>query len=347
VRIDLALAELIGCTRSHAQKLLEEQRVFCNGDVITKPKNKVLENDSLELKNRTEPQTQLHFSLDIVYEDEFLLVINKPAGLVVHPAAGHEADTLVNALLAHSPSLSDFGDFPGIVHRLDKDTSGLILVAKTNAAHQALAKQFAPVCNEQGAEKKAQRTYVAFVYGIPPASSGTIKTHIARHRMDRTRMCVVLNRDDSRKPHGRLAITKYKLMQTWCVSGNGEQNKFIHIHSEIGLNIQKNDVVYNNAMLDISFMKFNLLTGRTHQIRVHCLHAGFPILGDPVYGRKHAPSGPDDISNFSRQALHAERITFEHPETRNTMDFEAPLPDDMHRVLNVLRTTGKGGHLAT
>jgi 23S rRNA pseudouridine1911/1915/1917 synthase len=326
LRIDLALAELVGCTRSHAQRLLNEQQVSCNGDVISAPKNKVFEHDLLVMTHRTEQAAQLDISLDIVYEDECLLVINKPAGLVVHPAAGHTSDTLVNALLAHSPSLSNFGDFPGIVHRLDKDTSGLLLVAKTNAAHQALAKQFAPVCDEQGPAKKAQRTYIGFVYGTPPMPIGTIKTHIARHRTDRTRMCVVVNRDPSREPNGRLAVTQYKQVQTWSVIDNGEPNPPSRKESAV----------------KISLMRFKLLTGRTHQIRVHCQHAGFPIIGDSVYGKKHGSREPNEISTFPRQALHAEKITFEHPERRESMEFEAPLPEDMHGLMQCLRSSETG-----
>ncbi|MDR1907877.1 MAG: RluA family pseudouridine synthase, partial [Holosporales bacterium] len=170
-RLDVALAELLQCSRSHAQKLISEGRITCNDVVVTQSKHKVCENGVIAVRECS-PTTQrepLQIDLDIVYEDDSLLVINKPAGLVVHPSAGHYEDTLVNALLAHCPQLSDMGDHPGIVHRLDKDTSGLILVAKTNAAHAALAAQFCPIVGDDGLpQKRAMRTYAALVHGMPP-----------------------------------------------------------------------------------------------------------------------------------------------------------------------------------
>jgi 23S rRNA pseudouridine1911/1915/1917 synthase len=386
MRADIALAEMAECTRSHAQKLLAGQKIRRNGDVISTPKTKVYEGDMLEMEPRIysshlkcreqnpsaskderllnpnishgspiEPIEPVQISLDIVYEDESLLVINKPAGLVVHPAAGHSSDTLVNAVIAHCPCLSDVGDYPGIVHRLDKDTSGLILVAKNNVAHQALAEQFAPVLREPFREKKAKRTYVALVYGKPQPSNGTIKTYIARHRGDRKRMCAIpmdihipsdssgfierqsivklqkSTRRVSREPYreglkGRLAITQYELIKTWnadCDQSQQRLGNYRHKHGAVAV--------------CISLVQFQLLTGRTHQIRVHCQHAGFPIVGDSVYGKKHPPFGPEAIADFPRQALHAANITFEHPETHESLKFEAPLPDDMTRLLSMLQ----------
>jgi 23S rRNA pseudouridine1911/1915/1917 synthase len=313
------MSDLLKCSRSHAKKLIEQGSVVCNGSTICLPKSKVRENDKITLIKTCLPEneTPLDIKLDIIFEDEYLLAINKPPGLVVHPAAGHHGDTLVNAIIAHYPKLSNVGDYPGIVHRLDKDTSGLILVAKTNAVHVALAEQFRPIINNDGsASKKAKRTYVSLVYGRPCNSCGTIQTYIARNKIDRKKMCVI---NEPTKPvssgnsFGRLAITNYELKETWLCGG------------------------YDT--LSISLVHFHLLTGRTHQIRVHSLFKGFPIVGDHVYKKniQNSQEFPIEVKSFPRQALHAFSITLEHPMSNETLYLETKIPNDLVFLMEFLK----------
>lgn len=227
--------------------------------------------------------------LDVLYEDEWLLVINKPPGMTVHPAPGHSDDTLVNALLGHcGDSLSGIGGVmrPGIVHRIDKDTSGLLVVAKQDAAHRHLSEQLAA--------RTLKREYICVVKGQPTPPQGTINAAIGRSSSNRKKMAVV-------KSGGRHAVTHYALMEGWR---------------------------------DASVLRCTLETGRTHQIRVHLAHIGHPIIGDPVYGRKM--KGVD----FTRQALHAQKLRLIHPATGKAMEFEAPLPPDMQALIADLRARG-------
>lgn len=240
-----------------------------------------------------------NITLDVVYEDADLLVVNKAAGMVVHPAPGHSDHTLVNALLAHcGDSLSGIGGVkrPGIVHRLDKETSGLMVVAKNDFAHHALSAQFS--------DRSLSRTYLAFVWGVPDPRSGTIETLVGRHPRNRQKMSV-LNHG------GKEAVTRYKVVKTLGTSGD--------------------------SRLRISLVECSLATGRTHQIRVHLLHIGHPLVGDPVYGK--IPKGaklawPESVLSFPRQALHAKEITFIHPRTQEIMKFSCPLPADMVELEN-------------
>lgn len=246
--------------------------------------------------------------LSIVYEDDHLLVIDKPAGLVVHPAAGHEDGTLVNALIAHcGASLSGIGGVkrPGIVHRLDKDTSGLLVVAKTDAAHQGLAKLFA----DHGKTLALTREYLAFVWGVPARPSGTVDAPLARHATDRQKIAVV------KGERGRHAVTHWRLIESFA----GEA----------------------------SLIACRLETGRTHQIRVHMAHSGHPVLGDPVYAagfKTKAARLPGAaqarLKSLSRQALHAAVLEFPHPVTGVQLHFASPLPKDMQE----LRTSLAGEH---
>jgi 23S rRNA pseudouridine1911/1915/1917 synthase len=221
--------------------------------------------------------------LEIVLEDGDLLVVNKPAGLTVHPAPGHPSGTLVNALLSAVGDLAGIGGElrPGIVHRLDKDTSGLLVVAKSDAAHRALAAQFKA--------HTAQRTYLAVVRGRVRRDEGSITAALGRHPVRRTRIAVV--------PRGRSAVTHYAVLERFR---------------------------------DATLLACRLETGRTHQIRVHLAHTGYPLIGDPVYGRARAPE-------IARQALHAARLEFTHPRTGRRVTCTAPLPDDMTRLLARLR----------
>jgi 23S rRNA pseudouridine1911/1915/1917 synthase len=296
-------------SRSRIQDWIEKACVFCDDEPTTSLSYKVKEGEhytisSPPLEDAT-PKPQA-LDLDIVYEDEDLLVINKAPGMVVHPAPGHYDSTLVNALLAHcGDSLSGIGGVkrPGIVHRLDKDTSGLMVVAKNDSAHIALSAQF----SIEEDQKPLSRTYWALVWGHPHPLVGRIETQIGRHPKNRQKMAVV------REGSGKLAITNYTTKKVW------------------GLGLKKE--------LKISWVKFILETGRTHQIRVHSHHIGYPIIGDPLYGRKSLPSAklcPEEILNFKRQALHAVKLKFIHPRTQKIMEFEAELPEDMKTVLSLL-----------
>ena len=247
--------------------------------------------------------------LKIVYEDDSLIVVDKPAGLVVHPAAGHAAGTLVNALVAHcGESLSGIGGVkrPGIVHRLDKDTSGLLVVAKTDAAHHSLAAQF----KSHGLDGRLHRSYLAFVWGKLPRPKGTIDARLWRSRANRMKIAV------ARGELGRSATTHYDVLETFP----GER-----------------------PAGDVSLLRLVLETGRTHQIRVHLAHIGHPVLGDPVYGSGFKTrlaalglAAKDAAAALGRQALHAERLAFEHPITGEKMSFNSPLPADLERLAQAL-----------
>ncbi len=252
-----------------------------------------------------EPQGE-NIPLTIVYEDDALIVIDKPAGLVVHPAAGHAQGTLVNALIAHcGDSLSGIGGVkrPGIVHRLDKDTSGLMVVAKTDKAHRALSTQFA-----NKAESDLERGYLAFVWGVPDKPRGTIDAPLDRHPHARDKRAV--------RKGGREAVTHWQLRETFA----GADGRPV-----------------------ASLLDLRLETGRTHQIRVHLAHIGYPILGDSTYGpgfkTKAALLGPRAkvaLEGLGRQALHAYLLTIQHPETGENLAFQAELPGDLRRLRDAL-----------
>ena len=262
-------------------------------------------------------------ALNVVYEDESLIVIDKPAGLVVHPGAGNPDGTLVNALIAHcGDSLSGIGGVarPGIVHRLDKDTSGLMVVAKTDAAHRGLAAQFA----DHGRTGDLRREYLALVWGEPLPRSGRIETQIARHSGSRIKMSVVPS-------GGRLAVTSYELELTYCLKGASEAG-----HK------QRRD-----AGLMVSLLRCRLETGRTHQVRVHMAHIGTPIIGDPLYAagfqtKIHAAPEPIGraVALMNRQALHAAVLRFRHPNQRKLCSFESQLPADIAHLCNAVERLG-------
>ena len=249
-------------------------------------------------------------ALDIVYEDEDLIVINKPKGLVVHPAAGHETGTLVNALIAHcGASLSGIGGVrrPGIVHRLDKDTTGLMVAAKNDAAHQSLSAQFA----DHGRTGALRRGYLAFAWGAPNRRYGTVDAPIDRHPHAREKMAV--------RQGGREAITHWEAREVF----NGRDGKPV-----------------------AALLACQLETGRTHQIRVHLAHAGHPLMGDDVYGphfkTKASQLGPGAraaLEGLGRQALHAYLLVIEHPRTGEILHWEAPLPEDLVLLRNALAAT--------
>jgi 23S rRNA pseudouridine1911/1915/1917 synthase len=247
--------------------------------------------------------------LQVVFEDDHLIVIDKPAGLVVHPAPGHDSGTLVNALISHcGDSLSGIGGVkrPGIVHRLDKDTSGLLVVAKTDAAHAGLSEQFA----EHGRDGRLHRAYRAFVWGVPDRPSGVIDAPLGRSQSNRKKMAVVA------EAAGRHARTRYQTEQV-----------FTDTDSEAA----------------VALLRLELETGRTHQIRVHLAHIRHPVLGDPVYGtgfkassRRLSDTARAALFGLHRQALHAAELGFEHPVTGEDLEFSSPLPRDMSELLTAL-----------
>jgi 23S rRNA pseudouridine1911/1915/1917 synthase len=293
-RLDQVLAGLLSeHSRTRIKEWIDNGHVLVNGSTL-RPKDRVVGGERVEVRASVVPTTQVaaqQIELEIVHEDRHLLVINKPAGLVVHPGAGNAAGTLQNALLHFDASLAELPR-GGIVHRIDKDTSGLLVIARTLQSHTALVKAI---------ESHAiRREYEAIVQGVMTAG-GTITAPIGRHPTDRVRMTV-------REP-GREAITHYRVAQRF----RG------HTH-----------------------VRLTLETGRTHQIRVHLAHIHYPIVGDQTYGGRlslpKAASAPliGALRAFRRQALHAARLTLEHPKTGKTLECEAPAPADMQELLATL-----------
>ncbi len=291
-RLDRYLAEqLPDLSRSRLQKLIEQGNVHVNGEVCTSKKAVVQQGDWIQIEvPDAQPLALLpqEMSLDILYEDESLLILNKPTGLVVHPAPGHPDGTLVNALLAHCPTLPGIGGVqrPGIVHRLDKDTSGAIVVAKTDQSHQHLQAQLKA--------KTAKREYLAIVYGAPAGDRGVINQPIGRHPIDRKKMAIVLE-----EKGGRKAVTHWNVRE---------------------------------RLDNYTLMDFELETGRTHQIRVHSAHIGHPIVGDPTYSFGHSVG-----VNLPGQALHAWRLSLQHPISGELIQVMAEPPIAFKTLLEVLR----------
>lgn len=298
-RLDRCLAAVKSeWTRSRARKLIDAGNVTVDGR-FEKPSFRVTAGSRIEVDEPEPAPSGIEpeeLDLDIVFEDRHLLVLNKAAGMVVHPAAGNPTGTLVNALLHHCHDLSGIGgvERPGIVHRLDKDTTGLMIVAKTDSAHRRLSLAFR--------RRQIQKTYLAAVYGSAAQDVGEVNAPLARHPGDRKRMAVV--------PSGRPAHTLYEIRER-----------------------------YEGAML----VACRLITGRTHQIRVHMAHIGHAVIGDPVYsGRQwrnlRSPRVAAFCRDFPRQALHSWRLKFVHPATDETVAFESPLPEDFAELLAVLRS---------
>jgi 23S rRNA pseudouridine1911/1915/1917 synthase len=314
VRLDRFLAErLPGLSRARVQALIRQGAVEGPAGPARDPGAKVRDGQRYRITipppAPAEPAGEA-LPLHIVYEDKHLLVIDKPAGLVVHPAAGHAQGTLVNALIAHcGDELSGIGGVkrPGIVHRLDKDTSGLLVVAKSDIAHQGLAAQFA----SHGEDGRLVRTYEAFVWGIPERQTGTIEANLGRSPNNRTRMAVV------RGEHGRRAVTHFEVAESFI----GPDGKPLAARLKVALE-----------------------TGRTHQIRVHLAHIGHPVIGDPVYGagfkssaRRLPENAAKALENLGRQALHAEELGFQHPVTRKALLFTSSRPADIDALHAALR----------
>lgn len=302
-------AHVENATRNKVQEAIKNGEITVNGAVV-KASYAIQPNDIIEIHlNRPDPPEVKaeEIPLDIAYEDEFLLVVNKPAGMVTHPAYKNYSGTLVNALMHHSDKLSQLHADedeewdvvrPGIVHRLDKDTSGLLVVAKDETTHQKLAKQFAA--------KTSEREYNAIAWGRFNEPRGIIDAPLGRSKSDRKKVAVV--------PDGKHAVTEYEVL---------EQFEFL------------------------AFVRLHLRTGRTHQIRVHLAHIHHPVFGDETYGGRETVAGgiegkkKAEVKNLlemmPRQALHAKKLGFVHPHTKTMMRFESELPADMLAVLRRLR----------
>lgn len=301
-----------GLTRSRVQGLIRDGHVSSGNGVIWDASHRLKPGEVITLEvpppAAAEPAGET-IPLSIAYEDAHLIVIDKPPGLVVHPSAGHSSGTLVNALIAHcGESLSGIGGIkrPGIVHRLDKDTSGLLVVAKSDAAHQGLAQQFA----SHGADGRLQRTYQAVVWGVPLRRTGQIDVPLARSTHNRTKIAV------TGAGQGRHAVTHYTVAHTFA----GRTGPAV-----------------------ASLLELQLETGRTHQIRVHLSSIGHPILGDSVYGAGFKASAAllngeakAALEALGRQALHAAVLGFDHPVTGKPCLFESPMPADIGRLVAAL-----------
>ena len=301
-RLDQALAAALPqYSRARLQRWIREGVVRLEGAASPRSSDRMLGGERIEVRadfpetSRVEAES---LPLQIVYEDEALLVLNKPAGLVVHPAPGNPDNTLVNALIAHcGTSLSGIGGVrrPGIVHRLDKDTSGVMVVAKNDETHQRLSRMFAA--------HDLTRIYQAVVWGTPPARRGTIEAAIGRHPVDRKRMAV-------RKTSGRAALTEYWLEQRF-----GPPLRPL-----------------------ASLVGAKLGTGRTHQVRVHLAHIGCPVVGDPLYARRRNTAGGEALKGLGRQALHASVLEFRHPRSGRRMTFASELPQDIKTLIGSLNS---------
>ena len=304
IRLDLFLASTCSdLSRSRIQKLIEEGLVHVGGSAA-KRSYAVRAGDDVTIElpepraSALEPED---IPLTILYEDEQLLAIDKPPGLVVHPAPGHPTGTLVNALLHYVRDLSGIGGElrPGIVHRLDRDTSGVLLVAKTDRAHQMLSRQMR--------QRTLRKEYLALAAGVPKVRKGEVSFAIGRDPKNRKKMAAVRSTEASPPAGAREARTLYEIERDWFPLG-------------------------------LTLLRCRLVTGRTHQIRVHLAASGLPIVGDPVYGRARYPRVRDAelkerLAEFPRQALHAERVAFRHPVSQQLVEVVAPLPEDLAALI--------------
>ena len=296
MRLDACVTKLApDYSRVQIQKLIADGVLVLNGKPAGAKRVLVTPGDKIAFEKPVDPPMENivaeQIPLNILYEDDSLLVIDKPSGMVVHPAAGNYTGTVVNALLARDRELTEEFDEedmtrPGIVHRLDKDTSGCLVIAKNSIAMHKLSKSFA--------DRKVSKTYAAIVAPAPKVISAKIETQIGRHPVHRKKMAVV-QRD------GRDAVTIF--------------------------NVMKRGVIGN---IPAALLKIRILTGRTHQIRVHLAHYGSPVIGDAVYGGNGRIVAP-------RQMLHAWKITFPHPVTRELLSFESPYPEDFQNIVNQIR----------
>ena len=303
-RLDLFLvAACSDLSRSRIQKLIAEGAARVGGEPAKRSHVvRAGEQITVEVPEPRESVLEAQdIPLSILYEDEDLIAIDKPPGLVVHPAPGHASGTLVNALLHHVRDLAGIGGErrPGIVHRLDRDTSGVLLVAKTDRAHQLLSRQIR--------QRTMKKEYLALVAGIPKVRKGEVSLSVGRDPRDRKKMKAFRPTAGDLPPGVRTARTLYEIEREWFALG-------------------------------LTLLRCRLVTGRTHQIRVHLAASGLPIVGDPVYGRPAYPrvkaaNLKKRLAEFPRQALHAERVAFRHPATQELIEVVAPIPSDMVSLL--------------
>lgn len=303
-RLDKVLAQLSGFSRSKIQHMIKDGAVSVGGNIILDPNFQIISEISITLRHLenkiSENITPKEIDFAVIYEDDDLLVINKPAGLTVHPGAGNYDDTLVNGLLyRYQNQLSNINGVqrPGIVHRLDRDTTGLMIIAKNDFAHENLAKQIEA--------RSVKRSYLAIVWGSLKQANGIIDANIGRSHGDRTKMKALQH-------GGKHAVTEFSCLK----------------------------ILYDHLF---SLVECRLQTGRTHQIRVHMSHIGHSLVGDQVYGANDKkikqvidPEIRELLENFKRQALHAYKLSFEHPRSKKMMEFEAELPYDMRNLLEFL-----------
>lgn len=298
-RLDLVAAQMFPeYSRARLQTWIKDGKFTVNG-AVGRPRDTVYAGDELHVDVVLQPEREWEaqaMPLDIVFEDEHLLILNKAADVVVHPAAGHRDGTLLNGLLSHAPSLQEVPR-AGIVHRLDKDTTGLMMVAKTLASHTFLVEQLRA--------REVKREYEAIAQGVL-TGGGTVDAPLGRHPVNRKRRAVIEG--------GQEAVTHYRVLQRYRS----------HTHIDVRLE-----------------------TGRTHQIRAHLAHINIPLVGDPLYsGRLQLPAGcspslAEALRGFKRQALHARRLTLQHPESGETVSWEAPLPADFESLISALEADAR------
>jgi 23S rRNA pseudouridine1911/1915/1917 synthase len=303
-----ALDEIV--SRAQAQRLIKSGNVLLNGKPECAPSRKVSAGQEISVTIPPPESTEVlpeKGVLDILYEDEHLIVINKAAGVVVHPSAGHASGTLVNFLIHHCQDLSGIGGImrPGIVHRIDKDTSGVLVIAKTDDAHLHLSNQFK--------QHSVKRQYQCLVWGVPEKEHGVVNAALGRHPVRRKDISIVENvvSEENENKKGKSAVTHWRLLQSFEFA---------------------------------ALLACRLETGRTHQIRVHLTSIGHPVIGDPQYGKSPLKRLPavsveliQTISNFCRQALHAEILGFKHPSSGEWLEFKAPFPDDYKILLKAIQ----------
>ena len=313
MRLDQVLAKLLPeYSRSRLQDWISHAQVTVNGASST-IKQKVWGGEIIEVMPQSNPSEQPHLAeniaLNVVFEDDSILIINKPAGLVVHPGSGNWEGTLLNALLHHAPQLSEIPR-AGIVHRLDKDTSGLLVVAKTLTAQTALVRQLQA--------RTVHREYYALVYGEVDRA-GTVDAALGRHPTQRTKMAIV---DD-----GKPAVTHYSVAERFPATSTGS-----------------GQATSTSSGQGCTLLRCKLETGRTHQIRVHLASIRHPLVGDSTYikgAQKCAPQLRALLAAFPRQALHAAQLGLEHPVTGEWLEWQAPLPEDMAQLLRQIRDKSK------
>ena len=282
-RIDNFLAKKLNISRNQIQKSIELNKLKCNGNLIRKPSFLITSGDVIDFEPFIEEKPNLNpekINIEYIYKDQDIILINKPAGIIVHPGTKNPKHTLLNGILNDFPEIKYVGnpERPGIVHRLDKETSGILIVARNNGSFESLSNMFK--------SRKIHKEYVCLVKGIVNPVEGTINSPIARHPRLKIKQAIVIN--------GKESITKYKTMK----------------------NIK-----------NFSLLRIQLFTGRMHQIRVHLSSIGDPILGDSLYGKKN-----NEL--FKRHFLHANKIVFDHPITKNLMEFKSDLPKDLEKILN-------------